>query len=187
MSALTGPKIEELVRAGELVIDPFDPAQVNPNSYDLCLGDALVTYQFRGYLDPKVAAPTQTLSIPPAGLVLMPGTLYLGSTVERIGSDSFVAFVEGKSSLGRLGLTAHVTAGFIDCGFHGNVTLEMTVVHPLKVYAGMRVCQICFVETVGEIRRYGGKYQNQQGPQPSRSWQDFAQKDRPPAAARPDT
>ena len=173
MAALTGPRIEELVRAGTLVIDPFRVELLNPNSYDLCLADTLVTYEVADHLDPRVETPTRRVVVPPEGLVLEPGTLYLGSTVERVGSVEHVAFVEGKSSLGRLGLTAHVTAGFIDCGFRGNITLEMTVVHRLRVYPGMRVCQICFVETVGDVTHYAGKYQGQEGPQPSRSWQDF--------------
>lgn len=186
MPLLTGKEIARRVAAGEIKIEPFDPSNVNPNSYDLRLDSVLRVYDTGRELDVRSENPTESLPIPPDGLVLRPGVLYLGSTVELVGCDTLAAVVEGKSSLGRLGLTAHVTAGFIDCGFWGNITLEMSVVHPLRVYSGMRVCQICFTTVEGEVTLYAGKYQGQQGPQPSRSWKDFAERDQPGATGRPD-
>lgn len=186
MSLLTGLEIARRVDSGEIVIAPYDPANVNPNSYDGRLDDTLRVYDTTRELDVGADNPTTTLSIPPDGLVLHPGVLYLGSTVEVFGCDTLAAVVEGKSSLGRLGLTAHVTAGFIDCGFRGNITLEISVIHPLRVYAGMRVCQVCFTTVVGEVTLYAGKYQGQRGPQPSRSWRDFTARDRPNPPDRPD-
>lgn len=186
MSILTGPDILRRVCSGEIVIEPFDESSLNPNSYDLRLDSVLRVYDTDAELDVRSNNPTELLSIPPDGLVLRPGVLYLGSTAELVGCDTLAAVVEGKSSLGRLGLTAHVTAGFIDCGFRGNITLEMSVVHRLRVYPGMRVCQVCFTTMEGEVRLYAGKYQDQRGPQSSRSWRDFAEKDRPGAADRAD-
>jgi dCTP deaminase len=169
---LTGPEIARQRKFGRLSIDPFDPGQLNPNSYDVCLGDTLVTY-LPGVLDVRAKNPTEERAIPAAGLVLFPGTLYLGSTVETVGSDHFVGLLEGKSSLGRLGLTSHVTAGFIDTGFLGQVTCELSVVQPLRVYPGMRIGQICFLRPEGAIRLYAGKYQSQKGPVASRSHRDY--------------
>lgn len=172
MSLLTGPEIARLVKTGDIDITPYCSGQLNPNSYDLTLDRILRVYTLGRELDVRADNPTEEIVIPPDGLVLEPGRLYLGSTVEWIGTDKYAAVVEGKSSLGRLGFTAHVTAGFIDCGFRGNVTLEMTVMHRLRVYAGMRVCQACYTTLEGEVMLYAGKYQGQRGPQASRSWQD---------------
>ena len=173
MAMLTGPEIARQVLLGGVVIDPFDPARCGPNSYDALLAADYRVYVGGRVLDVAADNPTELLRMPATGLLLEPGQLYLASTAEVIGSKSFVSCVEGKSSLGRLGLTVHVTAGFIDCGFFGNVTLELAVVKPLRVYPGMRVCQFCFFTVQGEVSHYAGKYQGQRGPQPSRSWQDF--------------
>ncbi len=169
---LTGPRIEELVADGDLTIDPYDEKLVGPNSVDLRLADHLVTYKQPTYppstppecrldveLDMRKPAPTQTYRIPEYGFLLKPGTLYLGSTVETIGSKKYVPMVEGRSSCGRLGLQVHMTAGFCDTGFFGAITLEMTVVHPLRVYANTPICQVFFVRPEGKIRLYKGRYQ----------------------------
>lgn len=102
--------------------------------------------------------------------MLHPGVLYLGSTMEVIGSNSHVPLVEGRSSVGRLGLQVHVTAGVCDVGFLGTITLEMTVVHPLRVYAGERVAQVIWVSTKGDIRLYKGRYQGDSEPVASRMY-----------------
>lgn len=172
---LTGPKIVAEVAAGAIRISPFDARMVNPNSLDLTLGDTLLLYHLRPgeCLDVAKDNPTYSVTIPPDGIVLRPGQLYLGTTAERVATDRYVGVVEGKSSLGRLGLCAHVTAGFIDTGFAGQITLEMIVAHPVRIRAGMRICQICFSTVEGEIQLYAGKYQHQVGVQASRSWQDF--------------
>jgi len=113
------------------------------------------------------------LDIPPGGLVLVPGKLYLGSTVEHTETYNLAPFIEGRSSVGRLGMTTHITAGFGDCFFKGSWTLEITVVEPLRVYAGVEVCQIGYSPLVGEATDYQGKYQGQREPKPSHLWRDF--------------
>lgn len=170
---LTGPEIERQVRLGRITIEPFDPGLVNPNSVDVRLHPRLLTYD-SAVLDVRRDNPVSAVLIPEAGYVLEPGILYLGSTVEWFSTDHYVSVVEGKSSLGRLGLVVHSTAGFIDTGFSGAVTLELSVIHPLRVYPGMRVAQLCYFPTEGEVRLYAGKYQGQKGPVPSRSHLDFA-------------
>ena len=116
------------------------------------------------YLDLHRKDYTDDLYIPHGGIILMPGILYLGSTIERTFTDKYVPMLNGRSSVGRKGLTIHVTAGFGDIGFNGKWTLEMTVVHPLKVYAGDEICQISFINPVGDTSyQYNGRYQNQTG------------------------
>lgn len=172
MGVLTGPQIlQEMVR-GDIVIEPFNQSQLNPNSYNLCLDKTLVVYK-NHELDMALANDTEVIEIPPRGLVLHPGKLYLGSTVERIFMPKHVAIVEGRSSVGRLGLCVHVTAGFIDTGFNGTVTLELSVVQPLRVYADTQICQIAYSTVFGCVMPYDGKYQNQKGPQPSQIWREF--------------
>lgn len=119
-------------------------------------------------LDMRAGSTVRELAIPENGLVLYPGILYLGRTIERLGSDVYVPIVEGRSSMGRLGVQVHVTAGFCDLGFHGTITLEITVVHPVRVYAGERVCQVYFTRPEGEVELYTGRYQGQEAPTGSR-------------------
>lgn len=185
MAILTGPEIQRQIDAGNIVIDPFDPAQLNPNSYDVRLGDTLLTYaipiysasgasslSWMGTLDPRKDNPTTEIKIPSDGLILYPRTLYLGSTLEHTETRGYVPMLEGKSSLARLGLSVHVTAGFGDVGFCGPWTLELTVVHHTRIYAGMKIAQICYHTIEGDIVPYAGKYQRQRGPVASRSWMD---------------
>jgi dCTP deaminase len=125
-------------------------------------------------LDMAKDNPTERLRIPPEGLVLVPGVLYLGSTMEYTETpEHLVPFVEGRSSVGRLGLCVHVTAGYGESGFKGTWTLEMLTTMPLRVYAGVDVCQIVYATTTGRRSAYQGKYQGQRGPQASRLWKDF--------------
>ncbi len=125
-------------------------------------------------MDMAVEMEYEEHEIPEEGLVLEPGRLYLGSTVEVVGSDEFTFLVEGKSSIGRLGLSVHKTAGVADLGFTGRVTLEMDVVEPLRIYAGRRICQALFFPAYGVVAElYRGRYQSQTKPTPSRMWRDF--------------
>lgn len=119
-------------------------------------------------LDLKAENKTYALSIPEDGLILWPGVLYLGRTIEVIGSNSFVPIVEGRSSVGRLGVHVHVTAGFCDLGFRGSITLEIHCLHPIRVYPGVPICQAYFLEPCGEIELYKGRYQGQVKPTASR-------------------
>lgn len=106
------------------------------------------------------------------GAVLVPGVVYLGRTIERIHSDVYASTIHGRSSIGRLGVTVHQTAAFIDVGFDGVVTLEITVTHPVRIYAGMRIAQIAFHPLVGEIELYRGKYQGANAVEASKLWKD---------------
>lgn len=171
MAILTGPEIVRRIEAGDIVIDPFVPEHVGPNSVDLRLGETLMVYG-RGTLDVRRDNPMYLQSILRDGHVLEPGELYLGTTVERTWARNLVPCIEGRSSLARLGMMTHLSAGFGDCGWEGQWTLEIAVLRRLRIYPGMRVCQVSFAETVGEIRPYAGKYQDQSGPTASRAWMD---------------
>ncbi|QIJ66065.1 dCTP deaminase [Streptomyces sp. JB150] len=170
---LTGPEITEAAHDGRIVITPFHAAQVNPNSYNVCLGDRLLTYT-GDVIDPYRPNPTRETTIGEEGYVLRPDQLYLGHTVERIGSDRYVPLLFGRSSVGRLGLFVEITAPIGDIGFHGQWTLMLSPVRPLRVYPGMKIGQIMFFESHGEIDLYQGKYQASAGPQESRYWKDVA-------------
>lgn len=161
---LTGPRIEELVEQNKIHIDPYDPKLVGPNSVDLRLHPEGKVY-VPGFYDKELILsssgenPTENFRIGECGFTLQPGVLYLMRTIESIGSDEYVPMVEGRSSCGRLGLQVHMTAGFCDTGFKGTITLEMTVVHPLVIHAGVAIAQVFFVKPEGAIRLYKGRYQ----------------------------
>jgi dCTP deaminase len=160
---LSGLRIaEELGK--RIVIEPM--GKLNPNSVNLTLAPKLIVYDL-GYnrvLDCRKSCPTYEFEIPDEGCVLQPWQLYLGSTVEYTETHPpYVPAIEGRSSLGRLGLSVHTTAGFGDCGFKGHWTLELSVVHPLRVYAGMDVCQIHYFQCTEPVEEYRGRYQNQVG------------------------
>jgi dCTP deaminase len=121
---------------------------------------------------------TETITIPPEGLLLESNKLYLGRTQEFTETQNLVPMLEGRSSVGRLGLFIHVTAGFGDVGFKGYWTLEIFCVQPVKIYAGVEVCQVYFHTIEGEHENYAsGKYQNNSGIQPSLLYRDFEEKD----------
>ena len=169
---LSGPEIARQVALGRILIDPFDPSRVGSNSYNLRLHDRLLAYT-EETLDMRVRPQTEELVIPPEGLVLQPGRLYLGRTAERTATDYYVPMLEGRSSIGRLGITVHVTAGFGDVGFDGCWTLEIQCIHPVRIYAGVEICQICYHEIAGEIKLYHSeKYQHQEI-RPSLLYMDF--------------
>lgn len=169
---LTGPEITAATHDGRVRIVPFVPDQVNPNSYNVRLGSTLLTYTSR-VIDAHQPNPTRTHLIDPVeGFVLEPGQLYLGHTMEEVGSDTFVPLLFGRSSVGRLGLFVEITAPIGDIGFHGQWTLMLSPVRPLRVYAGMKIGQIMFFVAVGPVALYEGKYQAANGPQPSAYWRD---------------
>jgi dCTP deaminase len=169
---LTGPEIQKRL-GSDIRIEPFNASQLNPNSYNLKLHQDLLVYS-QMPLDMKRPNPTEKLSIPSEGLVLEPGKLYLGRTIEHTTTYNLVPMLEGRSSVGRLGLYVHVTAGFGDTGFSGFWTLEMHCVHPIRVYAGVEICQIFYHQVEGEIVNYkSGKYQGNTEVQASRLWMDF--------------
>src|SRR5687768_5992058 len=163
---LSGDEILKNLGAN-IVIDPFDESRLNPNSYNLTLHDELLVYE-EVVLDMAEPNRTRRIKIPPQGLVLTPNQLYLGRTAERTETHNFVPMIEGRSSIGRLGLFVHVTAGFGDVGFCGYWTLEMFAVQPIRVYPGVSICQIFYHQITGDIHEYcSDKYQNNRDIQPS--------------------
>jgi dCTP deaminase len=151
----------------DIVIDPFDERQLNPNSYNLRLHDELFAYE-EIVLDMRRPNRYRRHTIPPEGFVLDPNRLYLGRTVERTETHNLVPMLEGRSSIGRLGLFVHVTAGFGDAGFCGFWTLEMFAVQPVRIYPGVQICQIFYHTVEGEVTEYkSDKYQNNRDIQPS--------------------
>jgi dCTP deaminase len=169
---LSGLEIQKNLGAG-IRIEPFRPSALNPNSYNLRLHQELLVYE-EPVLDMKRNNPARLLRLPPEGLVLAPGVLYLGRTVEYTETDGFVPMLEGRSSVGRLGLFVHVTAGFGDVGFKGYWTLEIHCIQPIRVYPQVEICQIYYHTIAGDYQRYDqGKYQNNQGIQTSMLYQDF--------------
>jgi dCTP deaminase len=168
---LSGLKIEE--ELGKCIhIVPFKRENLNPNSYDLTLDNILRIYE-RGVLDVKHDNPTRKEIIPESGYRLLPGILYLGSTVETTETIKYIPMIEGKSSLARLGISIHATAGFGDIGFCGKWTLEISVIHPVIIYPFMKIAQIYFDSIEGPFELYKGKYQHQGSAVPSQSWRDF--------------
>lgn len=168
---LTGREIARQVQHGRITIEPFNENQLNPNSYDFLLGDTLLVYN-EEVLDPKIDNRHELINIGPHGLVLEPGRVYLGHTIEVMGSDSFVPIIKGKSSTARLGLFIHMTADLIDLGSINQWTLQLHAVEPIRVYPEMRIGQVTFWEPLGDITLYSGKYQGTRGPVASRFYLD---------------
>ena len=163
---LSGDEIQAKL-GDDIEIEPFDPTNINPNSYNLTLHEEILTYE-EVVLDMKKSNRFRRMTIPKSGLVLEPNRLYLGRTVERTETHNLVPMIEGRSSIGRLGLFVHVTAGFGDVGFKGFWTLEMFAVQPVKIYPGVSICQIFYHQIAGDINEYrSDKYQNNHDIQPS--------------------
>lgn len=157
----------------DIKIEPFNESAINPNSYNLKLHNELLIYD-EEYLDMKRNNKTKKIIIPEEGLLLEPGKLYLGRTLEYTETNKYVPMLEGRSSIGRLGLYIHVTAGFGDVGFKGYWTLEIHCVEPIKIYPNVEVCQIYYHTIEGNCVNYvSGKYQNNNGIQPSLLYKDF--------------
>jgi len=169
---LTGNEIEEECALGRIVIDPFDTSHVNPNSYNFCLGETLRVYTSFP-LDPKTVNAYSEVHIGPEGFVLQPNRLYLGSTIEVMGSAYYAPTFAARSSVARLGLFINLSASLGDIGFIGQWTLQLFTIHPLRVYAGMRIGQIMWWKPQGQIRLYNGKYQSSKGPQSTLIYKDF--------------
>lgn len=173
---LSGKEIKNRL-GSDISIVPFDESKLGPNSYNLSLHNQLLVYD-EPLLDMKVAHKTREIIIPPEGLVLQPGTLYLGRTVEYTQTNRLVPMIEGRSSIGRLGLFIHITAGFGDVGFAGYWTLEIFCVSPIRIYAGVEICQIFYHVIEGDYRSYeGGKYQNNNGIQPSYLYRELTKEE----------
>jgi dCTP deaminase len=170
---LSGLEIARQIEKGAISITPYEERLLNPNSYNLRLHDEILVYKDK-ILDMKKPLETETLTIPPEGLVLEPGVLYLGRTHEFTETEGFVPMLSGRSSTGRLGLYVHVTAGFGDIGFKGYWTLEIQCIQPVKIYPLVEICQIYYTQIIGDFIPYNsGKYQNNRGIQPSLIHKDF--------------
>lgn len=168
---ISGKEIQKRI-GDSIIIDPFNPAQLGPNSYNLRLHNELMIYN-EPVLDMKKEHTYTKITIPPEGLVLQTGTLYLARTIEYTKTNNLVPMLEGRSSIGRLGLFIHITAGFGDVGFAGYWTLEIFCVQPIRIYAGVEICQIFYHSIEGAYDLYNSKYQNNRDIQPSMLYKDF--------------
>ncbi len=169
---LSGKEIKRRL-GSDIIIEPFSDRQLGPNSYNLRLHHELLMYD-TPILDMKQKNEVKRLEIPKEGMILQPGVLYLGRTIEYTKTLSCVPMLEGRSSIGRLGLFIHITAGFGDVGFSGFWTLEMFCVQPIKIYPEVEICQIFYHTIEGDYIHYASnKYQNNCGVQPSLLYKDF--------------
>ncbi|OPZ23373.1 MAG: Deoxycytidine triphosphate deaminase [bacterium ADurb.BinA186] len=175
---LSDQSIREAIKKGTIVIEPFRDDCLGTNSYDVHLGKTLATYDVE-VLDAKKSNPINYFEIPKEGFVLLPERFYLGVTEEYTETHAHVPFLEGKSSVGRLGIDIHATAGKGDVGFKNYWTLEISVKMPVRVYAGMPIGQIIYFETKGDVltpydRKASAKY-NDKSPLPKESqmWRNF--------------
>ena len=184
---LSDRTIARLIAEGRIGIDPYEAALLQPSSVDVRVDRYFRVFRnnLYPYIDVKVEQEdlTELVEISDEPFILHPGEFVLGSTLERVRlADDLVARLEGKSSLGRLGLLIHSTAGFIDPGWNGHVTLELSNVAnlPITIYHGMKIGQISFMQMSEPASapygatQLGSKYQGQRGPTPSRYWKNFA-------------
>ena len=175
---LSGLTIENLLGT-DIDIIPFNRDQLNPNSYNVRLHNKLVVYDDL-ILDMKKNNPAHVIEIPEDGYILQPNKLYLGRTVELIATSTdensekiYMPMISGRSSIGRLGINIHATAGFGDVGFNGFFTLEISVIQPIRIYPNCEIAQVYFEEVTTPCERYAGKYQNNTGIQTSQLFKDF--------------
>ncbi len=153
---LSDKKILEAIESGDIVIEPYDRACLGTNSYDVHLGKHLANYR-DPVLDARKHNEIDHFEIPEEGFVLKPGVLYLGVTAEYTETHHAVPFLEGKSSVGRLGIDIHATAGKGDVGFCNHWTLEISCTQPVRVYAGMPIGQLIYFLVEGDIERFYNK------------------------------
>ena len=187
MSVLSDRDIRAALEAGTVKIEPYDPQDLQPSSVDLRLDRRFRVFRNNRYPFIDVRSPqpdlTELLTIADdEPFILHPGEFVLGQTLEWVElPDDLVARLEGKSSLGRLGLLIHSTAGFVDAGWDGQLTLELSNVAtlPITLYPNMKIGQISFIQMTTPAdnpygsKNVGSKYQNQRGPIPSRYWENF--------------
>jgi len=175
---LTDSRILSEMRKGTIVITPFRKRYLGSNSYDVHLGKWLALYNDE-ILDARVHNKIHHFQIPPEGLILVPSKLYLGVTLEYTETHAHVPFLEGKSSIGRLGIDIHATAGKGDIGFCNTWTLEISVRQPVRIYAGMPIGQLIYFEVSGDVsvpynRKKSAKYNRRSvKPVESMMWKNF--------------
>jgi len=186
---LTGLEIKKQVEEGNIYIDDFTIDRLNPNSYNLRLHNELKVYSavtvphdlrasaprgLTNFIDMKRQNETTTIEIPESGLILEPGILYLGRTMEFTKTNGFVPQIEGRSSIARLGIDIHKTAGWGDDGFENYWTLEIVATHPVQIYPFVDFCQIIYMKTFGDARiKYEGKYQQTNDIDGSKIYEEF--------------
>jgi len=169
---LSGMEIKQKL-GKDIIISPYNENQLNPNSYNLKLHKELLVYE-NNLLDMKKENKTCKLIIPPEGLVLEPGKLYLGRTQEYTETYNFIPTLEGRSSIGRLGLSIHISSPYGNVGFKGYWTLEIACIQPIKIYEGVDICQIYYHTIQGDYKNYtSSKYQNNIGVQESLLYKEF--------------
>lgn len=172
---LSSREIEARIERREIRIDPFDPERLNPNSYSLALHGELLVYE-EIVLDAAKPNRYRRLGIPDDGLTLQPNLLYLGRTVEYTETHGVVPLIQGRSSLGRLGLFINPGGSLGDVGYSGTWTLEMHCVQPVRIYPRMRVCQIFYQQLLGDCEEYSSdKYQHSRDVQPSLMYREFGE------------
>ncbi|MFN3870960.1 MAG: dCTP deaminase [Aquificaceae bacterium] len=173
---LSDGSIKELIKSGKLVIEPYKEENIQASSIDLTLGNELLLYMTECIDIKSSLVPVEKVAIPPEGFLIPPKAFMLATTEEYIKlPEDITAFVEGRSSLGRLGLFIE-NAGWVDAGFEGQITLELYNANscPIRVYKGVRICQIVLAKLDKRAERpYRGKYQGQRGATPSRIYMDF--------------
>jgi dCTP deaminase len=186
---LSDRDIAEEIQAGRVKVEPFDQAMIQPSSVDVRLDRFFRVFENHKYsvIDPSIEQGELTREVavaPDEFFILHPGEFVLASTYEVTSlPDDIAGRLEGKSSLGRLGLLTHSTAGFIDPGFSGHITLELSNVAnlPVKLFPGMKIGQLCLIKLSSPAEHpygsalYGSRYQGQRGPTQSRSWMNFYQ------------
>ncbi|MBM3743334.1 MAG: dCTP deaminase [Actinobacteria bacterium] len=179
------------IKGGRVVVEPFEAKMIQPSSVDVRLDRFFRVFENHRYevIDPSIEQPELTREVavaPNEFFILHPGEFVLASTYEVITlPDDIAGRLEGKSSLGRLGLLTHSTAGFIDPGFSGHITLELSNVAnlPVRLYPGMKIGQLCLIKLSSSAEHpygsaiYGSRYQGQRGPTPSKSWLNFHKTD----------
>ena len=164
---ISGLEIFEQVQNGKITIEPFDYKSCGPNSYDIRLGPEMLRVQSNclSHIDTRKKSETMPNDLVDGYFILHPNEVYLGSSVEYFGSDKFVPTIHGRSSCARHGLMVHLSAGFADCGWYGNLVFELVNMtqYPMMVYAGDRIAQIAFERVEGNIELYKSTYQWQRG------------------------
>jgi dCTP deaminase len=174
---IAGKKFLKAIKKKNIVITPYNPDNLGPNSYDVHLGKTLAKYR-DPVLDVRKRHEVDYFDIPASGLTLIPGEFYLGCTIEHIATNKYLPWLDGNSSLARLGLLIHYTAGRGDRGFSGHFTTEMSAQLPIVIYPGMLIGQITFLKTTKPLVSYNkrgkSKYNNTSNlPQPSKMYENF--------------
>jgi len=174
---LTGPAIHQAVIDGNITIEPFNPKQIGPNSYDFRLGNRCKVYK-NHQLDCAIENPIKEFIIAENGIVLRPNRIYLINTLEKMGSTKYVPIIRGRSSVGRLGIYIDITADLIDIGSINQWTLQLRTISPVRIYPNMLIGQVTSWAVKGEIVLYAGKYSSFQSPVASLAYLDFHGKEK---------